>query len=86
MSLVRKIYVAVCGAGPAGFYTTKYLLERDKTVKVDIIEKLPTPYGLVRYGVAPDHEDVKSVIYNKYYFIHRVSVFVLHTYILYTIE
>ncbi len=53
--------VAIVGSGPAGFYTAKYLLEKNKEVHVDIIEKLPVPYGLVRYGVAPDHPEVKSV-------------------------
>lgn len=53
--------MAIVGSGPAGFYTAKYLLEKNKEVNVDIIEKLPVPYGLVRYGVAPDHPEVKSV-------------------------
>eukprot|EP01036_Dinobryon_divergens_P023512 gene23512-31863_t len=52
-------HIAIVGGGPSGFYTAKYLLDRD--IKVDLYEKLPTPYGLVRFGVAPDHSDVKSV-------------------------
>lgn len=56
-----SINVAVVGSGPAGFYTTQKLL-RNPEVKVDIYEKLPVPFGLVRYGVAPDHADVKNVI------------------------
>ena len=58
--LSTKTRVAIIGSGPAGFYTAKYLLERNTEVNVDIIEKLPVPYGLVRY-VAPDHPEVKSV-------------------------
>ena len=48
--------------GPSGFYTAKYLTELCPSVKIDILERFPTPYGLVRYGVAPDHEYTKNVI------------------------
>ncbi|KOO53708.1 NADPh:adrenodoxin mitochondrial-like protein, partial [Chrysochromulina tobinii] len=47
--------------GPAGFYTADQLLKSDPGVHVDIYERLPVPYGLVRYGVAPDHQAVKNV-------------------------
>lgn len=54
--------VAVVGAGPTGFYTADYLLKQDaQVVEVDMFERLPTPFGLVRYGVAPDHQKIKSV-------------------------
>ena len=53
--------VAIVGTGPSGFYTAKYLLRALDTIKVDLIDRLPTPYGLVRSGVAPDHPEVKSV-------------------------
>lgn len=83
-----RLSVAVVGAGPSGFYTSKYLAsavlhriekandrndKRDEGdppalspfdwsgIDVDILERLPTPYGLVRYGVAPDHPEVKNV-------------------------
>lgn len=56
------ITVAIIGAGPAGFYTVEALLERCQTVTIDIIERLPTPYGLVRAGVAPDHQSTKQVV------------------------
>lgn len=56
-----SIKVAIVGSGPAGFYTTQKLLKNPE-IKVDIYEKLPVPFGLVRYGVAPDHADVKNVI------------------------
>lgn len=56
-----SIKVAIVGSGPAGFYTTQKLM-KNPDVKVDIYEKLPVPFGLVRYGVAPDHQDVKNVI------------------------
>ena len=50
--------VAVVGSGPAGFYTADYLLEAG--VQVDVLERLPTPWGLVRLGVAPDHPELKT--------------------------
>jgi ferredoxin--NADP+ reductase len=55
--------VAVIGAGPAGFYATEHILRHEGTVaEVDLFDRLPTPYGLVRGGVAPDHPKIKSVI------------------------
>jgi ferredoxin/flavodoxin---NADP+ reductase len=53
--------VAVVGSGPAGFYAAGALLGADVPVEVDLIERLPTPWGLVRLGVAPDHPKIKSV-------------------------
>jgi ferredoxin--NADP+ reductase len=54
--------VAVVGAGPAGFFTAAALLAGHDSVQIDLIDSLPTPYGLVRYGVAPDHQKIKSVV------------------------
>jgi adrenodoxin-NADP+ reductase len=54
--------IAIVGSGPSGFYTAKYLLEQNENIKIDVYERLPFPYGLVRYGVAPDHPEVKTVI------------------------
>src|SRR6478609_10973055 len=54
--------VAVVGAGPSGIYATQALADSDLDVGVDVFDRLPTPYGLVRYGVAPDHVKMKSVI------------------------
>src|SRR6476620_1519440 len=53
--------VAVVGSGPAGFYAAGALLAADVPVEVDLLERLPTPWGLVRLGVAPDHPKIKSV-------------------------
>jgi ferredoxin--NADP+ reductase len=54
--------VAVIGSGPAGIYTAEALVKQaQEDVRVDVIERLPTPYGLVRYGVAPDHTSIKSI-------------------------
>ena len=58
----RPLRVAVVGSGPAGFYAAGQLLaSEDPRVEVDMIERLPTPWGLVRLGVAPDHPNIKSV-------------------------
>lgn len=53
--------VAVVGSGPSGCYTAQGLVQRDPGVLVDVLDRLPCPYGLVRYGVAPDHEKIKSL-------------------------
>ena len=59
----NPLRVAIVGSGPAGFYAAEHLLKRDDvTVEVDMFDRLPTPFGLVRAGVAPDHPKIKSVI------------------------
>src|SRR5918998_3575802 len=59
----RPLRAAIVGSGPAGFYAAEHLLKRDDVaVEVDIFDRLPTPFGLVRAGVAPDHPKIKSVI------------------------
>jgi len=59
---MARALVAVVGSGPAGFYTAATLLRSEELdVHVDMIEKLPTPWGLVRSGVAPDHPKIKTV-------------------------
>lgn len=59
---MQRACVAIVGSGPAGFYTATVLLRAtDPAVHVDMFEKLPTPWGLVRSGVAPDHPKIKSV-------------------------
>jgi ferredoxin--NADP+ reductase len=57
----RPLRVAVVGSGPAGFYAAGALLSADTPTEVDMIERLPTPWGLVRLGVAPDHPKLKTV-------------------------
>ena len=64
---MRTLRVAVVGSGPAGLYTAEALIKQAAAldpahqVKVDVLDRLPTPYGLVRYGVAPDHKSIKSI-------------------------
>jgi ferredoxin/flavodoxin---NADP+ reductase len=61
------LHVAVVGSGPAGLYTAEALIKQaaaldpPRDIRVDVLDRLPTPYGLVRYGVAPDHKSIKSI-------------------------
>jgi len=61
MSPDHPLRVAVVGSGPAGFYAAGHLLAAGFPVEVDVVERLPTPWGLVRLGVAPDHPNIKAV-------------------------
>ncbi len=57
----KSLKVAIIGAGPAGFYTAEALASTCPGCEIDLIERLPTPYGLIRSGVAPDHQTTKSI-------------------------
>ncbi|HEY1687489.1 MAG TPA: FAD-dependent oxidoreductase [Solirubrobacteraceae bacterium] len=67
MTAPETIRIAVIGSGPAGFYAAGHLLAAEHEIEVDMLERLPTPWGLVRSGVAPDHPKIKSVtrVYEK---------------------
>lgn len=69
-SELNPLRVAIVGSGPSGFYALDYLLKSNIFTKVDMFDSLPTPYGLLRGGVAPDHQKMKTVA--KYY--ERVAV------------
>ncbi len=64
---MQTLHVAVVGSGPAGLYTAEALIKQAAaldpplSIRVDVLDRLPTPYGLVRYGVAPDHKSIKSI-------------------------
>ncbi|HEY2443163.1 MAG TPA: FAD-dependent oxidoreductase [Streptosporangiaceae bacterium] len=64
---MSSLQVAIVGSGPAGLYTAEALIKQAAALpepprlRVDVIDRLPTPYGLVRYGVAPDHKSIKSI-------------------------
>jgi ferredoxin--NADP+ reductase len=64
---METLEVAVIGSGPAGLYTAEALIKQvaavdpGRRIRVDVLDRLPTPYGLVRYGVAPDHKSIKSI-------------------------
>lgn len=55
----RPFRMAVIGSGPAGFYTAYKVMAKIENSVVDMYEQLPVPFGLVRFGVAPDHPEVK---------------------------
>jgi ferredoxin--NADP+ reductase len=59
---VRPLRIAIIGAGPAGLYATEALLNKgDIVLTIDVFNRFPTPFGLVRDGVAPDHQSIKAV-------------------------
>lgn len=62
MSARQPLRVAIVGVGPAGAYAAEHLLRCGEDVQVELFDRLPTPWGLVRSGVAPDHQNTKGVI------------------------
>ena len=70
----RHYNVAVIGAGPAGIYASDILSKSDLDVSIDLFERLPAPYGLVRYGVAPDHPRIKAIIDALYNILQRGDI------------
>ena len=62
----RPLQLAIIGSGPAGYYTAYRLMKKLPNVWVTMFESLPVPYGLVRFGVAPDHPDVKVCLHTLY--------------------
>jgi ferredoxin/flavodoxin---NADP+ reductase len=64
----RALRVGIVGAGPAGIYTADTLLKSERRCTVDLFDRLPAPFGLVRYGVAPDHPRIKQIVHA----LHRV--------------
>lgn len=66
-SAANPLRIAIIGSGPSGFYAAEHLQKQDLTVEIDMYDRLPTPFGLVRGGVAPDHLKIKSVtkVYDK---------------------
>ena len=73
---MSKLRLAVIGAGPAGIYASDLILkaERDFDVSIDLFDLLPAPYGLVRYGVAPDHPRIKGIIRALYEVLDRGDI------------
>jgi ferredoxin--NADP+ reductase len=58
----KKLHVAIVGAGPAGIYAGNILSNQYPDVEIDLFDSLPAPYGLIRYGVAPDHPRIKGIV------------------------
>mgnify|MGYP002827171528 FL=1 len=73
----QPMRVAIVGSGPSGFYAAQALFDSNVEVDVAMYERLPAPYGLVRYGVAPDHAKIKNVtkVYEKIAAHDRFSFF-----------
>jgi len=71
------IKIAVIGSGPSAFYTVQNLVKSDLDCEIDIFEKLFSPYGLVRYGIAPDHQSTKNIIrvFEKFLLNKKVQFF-----------
>ena len=79
----RPFRVAVVGSGPAGFYTAYKVISSIQNATIDMYEFLPVPFGLVRFGVAPDHPEVKvrcsnSVIYVFTNLSHSTHAQIIH--------
>ncbi|WP_433869447.1 FAD-dependent oxidoreductase [Saccharopolyspora sp. CA-218241] len=60
--MTRPLRVAIVGAGPAGVYAADILTKSDVAVDIDLLDRMPAPYGLIRYGVAPDHPRIKGIV------------------------
>lgn len=74
MSGTRPLRVCVVGAGPAGIYAADILSKTELDVSIDLIERLPAPFGLVRYGVAPDHPRIKQIIVALHKILERGDI------------
>ncbi len=72
--MTESLKVAVVGAGPAGIYASDILSKSGLDVSIDLYERLPAPYGLVRYGVAPDHPRIKQIIVALYKILQRGDI------------
>src|SRR5580658_1582723 len=70
-------HIAIIGSGPAGCYLADQLLRLVPDASIDILEALPVPFGLIRYGVAPDHQSTKAVarVFDRVLSRDRVSFF-----------
>ncbi|MCX2730772.1 FAD-dependent oxidoreductase [Saccharopolyspora sp. NFXS83] len=60
--MTRPLRVAIVGAGPAGVYAADILTKSETPVDIDLLDRMPAPYGLIRYGVAPDHPRIKGIV------------------------
>ena len=69
--------IAIIGSGPSAFYTIQSFLRENPSTNIDVFEKLPAPFGLVRYGVAPDHQKTKNIIrlFTKYLYENNVNYY-----------
>ena len=81
----KPFRLAVLGSGPAGFYTAYKVMSSIENAVVDMYEQLPVPFGLVRFGVAPDHPDVKVCPYSflckaiKTFYLVSPNILLMHS-------
>lgn len=67
-STASRRRIAIVGSGPAGLYAAQRVLKKTNSVQVDVFDKLPFPFGLLRLGVAPDHQSVKVFPFQPLFF------------------
>ena len=69
--MTGSLRVAIIGTGPAGMYATEWLLSEQPDCTIDLYDRRRTPWGLVRYGVAPDHGDKKQILDRRFELLLR---------------
>lgn len=74
MTSVRPLRVAIVGAGPAGIYASDLLMKSGQEVSIDLFERMPAPFGLIRYGVAPDHPRIKGIVNSLHAVLSKPNV------------
>ena len=74
MNSSRPLRVAVIGSGPAGLYASDLLMKSGRTVEIDLFEQMPAPFGLIRYGVAPDHPRIKGIVNSLHAVMEKPNV------------
>ena len=74
MNSSRPLRVAIIGSGPAGIYASDLLMKSGRTVEIDLFEQMPAPFGLIRYGVAPDHPRIKGIVNSLHAVMEKPNV------------
>ncbi|MEI6591405.1 MAG: pyridine nucleotide-disulfide oxidoreductase, partial [Actinomycetes bacterium] len=72
--MTDNLRVAIVGAGPAGAYAGNILHTKHPEVTIDLFDSLPAPYGLIRYGVAPDHPRIKGIVNSLHEMLNAGSI------------
>ena len=72
--MTSPMRVAVVGSGPAGIYASDLLVKSDVDVQIDLFEKMPAPFGLIRYGVAPDHPRIKGIVQSLHNIMEKEDI------------
>ena len=72
--MTQPLRVAIVGAGPAGIYAADLLIKSAADVSIDLFEQMPAPFGLIRYGVAPDHPRIKGIVKSLHNVLDKTEV------------